>query len=271
MFADTDNLINEVLEERSLRQVSRLAKQEEKSSEYDKIRKEDELENISRYIPSEGFDDVYHSKLDEDGRVIYLGTEQHEGEYSDRENDLGKKTNYGITQFSLDEYNNLWNSYLKKGKNFPKDVRQLKPIQAKQILDEMYFQRYGIDKIKNPIITRNVFDEEMNQGTNAGKDIAELVNKVKGTNFPLNKVISDKLAVAIKNLSSEESIKINDLLTLKRMERYFESVDKKPVLNINNLRGWYNRAQSYHSQPKVFEKLYKDKVDYYNPHYYNKR
>lgn len=48
MFADTDNLINEVLEERTLRQVSRLAKQEEKSSEYDKIRKEDELENISR-------------------------------------------------------------------------------------------------------------------------------------------------------------------------------------------------------------------------------
>jgi len=91
MFADTDNLINEVLEERTLRQVSRLAKQEKKSSEYDKIRKEDELENISRYIPSEGFNDVYHSKLDEDGRVIYLGTEQHEGGYSDRENDLVKK------------------------------------------------------------------------------------------------------------------------------------------------------------------------------------
>lgn len=30
MFADTDNLINEVLEERTLRQVSRLAKQEKK-------------------------------------------------------------------------------------------------------------------------------------------------------------------------------------------------------------------------------------------------
>ena len=69
----------------------------------------------------------------------------------------------------------------------------------------------------------------MNQGTNAGKDIAELVNKVKGTNFPLNKVISDKLAVAINNLSSEESIKVNDLLTLRRMERYFESVDKKKL------------------------------------------
>lgn len=44
------------------------------------------------------------------------------------------------------------------------------------------------------------------------------------------------------------------------MERYFESVDKKPVLNINNLRGWYNRAQSYHSQPKVFENFIKIKL-----------
>ena len=147
----------------------------------------------------------------------------------------------------------------------------MKPIQAKQILDEMYFQRYGIDKIKNPIITRNVFDEEMNQGTNAGKDIAELVNKVKGTNFPLNKVISDKLAVAINNLSSEESMGGGEGGAGRRGGRYFESVYKKPNPNINNLRGWYNRAQSYHSQPKVFEKLYKDKVDYYNPHYYNKR
>ena len=273
MFANTNNLIKEVLEERLLGQASRLAKQEKYSNEYEEIRKEEELENISNYIPSEGFDDIYYSKLDKDGRVVYLGTAQHEGGYSDRKNDLGKKTNYGITQFSLDEYNNLWNSYLKKGKNFPKDVRQLKPIQAKQILDEMYFQRYGINKIKNTRITRNVFDEEMNQGTNAGKDIAEFVNKVKGTNFPLNKVVSDKLAAAINNLSLEESIEVNDLLTLRRMERYFESVDKKPNLNINNLRGWYNRAQSYHSQPKIFEKLYKDKVDYYiqkkYPHYYN--
>lgn len=100
-------------------------------SEYDKIRKEDELENISRYIPSEGFDDVYHSKLDEDGRVIYLGTEQHEGGYSDRENDLGKKTNYGITQFSLDEYNNLWNSYLKKGKKFPQRCKTIETYTGK--------------------------------------------------------------------------------------------------------------------------------------------
>lgn len=74
-------------------------------------------------------------------------------------------------------------------------------------------------------------------------------------------------------LSSEDSIKVSDLLALKRMERCFNSVDRAPAPNINNLRGWYNRAQSYHSQPKVFEKLYKDKVDYCiqkkYPQYYN--
>ena len=226
-----------------------------------------------RYIPSEGFDDIYYSKLDKEGRVIYRGTKQHEGGYSNRKNDLGGETNYGITQTALNEYNNLWKSHLKKGTNFPTNVRDLKSIHAKQILDEMYFKRYGINKITNTIIARNVFDEEMNQGTNAGRDITEVVNKLKKTNFSANIVISDKLATAINKLSSEDSIKVSDLLALKRMERYFDSVDRAPVQNINNLRGWYNRAQSYHSQPQVFEKLYKDKVDYYiqkkYPQYYN--
>ena len=49
--------------------------------------------------------------------------------------------------------------------------------------------------------------------------------------------------------------------------------EKSDIQNINNLRGWYNRAIGYYSNPEVFEKLYKDKVDYYikkkYPHYYN--
>lgn len=45
----------------------------------------------------------------ESGRVIYKGTKENEGEFSYRKNDLGGKTNYGITQFSLDEYNSWKN------------------------------------------------------------------------------------------------------------------------------------------------------------------
>ena len=231
------------------------------------------LSNINnKYVSSDRFDDIYYSKTNEKGDVIYKGTDKHEGEFSNRENDLGGKTNYGITQFSLNEYN-LWKDPLKKGNNFPIDVNDLKPIQAKQILDEMYYQRYGINKITNMIITRNVFDCEINQGTRAGRYLAQSINEVKGTSLPLNTKISQNLADIVNKLSLDDTIKINDMFTIKRMERYFESVDNRPKENINNLQGWYNRAISYYSKPEVFEKLYKDKVDYYikkkYSHYYN--
>ena len=233
----------------------------------------DTLSDINgEYVASNGFDDIYYSKLDESGRVIYKGTKENEGEFSYRKNDLGGKTNYGITQFSLDEYNS-WKNPLKKGKNFPIDVKELKSLQAKQILDEMYYQRYGINKITNMIIARNVFDSEINQGTLAGKYLSQSINEIKGMSLPLNKIISQNLADIVNNLSFDDIIKLNDLFTIKRMDRYFESVDKKSIQNINNLRGWYNRAIGYYSNPEVFEKLYKDKVDYYikkkYPHYYN--
>ena len=220
------------------------------------------------YIPSSGFEDVYYSKIDENGNFVYKATDKHEGGYSDRENDLGKKTNYGVTQAALDEYHE-WKSHLKKGKNFPIDVKDLKPIQAKQILDEMYYQRYQIIKIKNSIIARNVFDEEMSQGVNAGCDLALCVNEIKGRNLSLNKIISNELADLINSLSSTDVIKVNDLLTQRRMERYFNSVDNHPK-NINNLQGWYNRVRWYYSDFQSFEKLYKDKVDYYIKQKYHK-
>ena len=55
--------------------------------------------------------------------------------------------------------------------------------------------------------------------------------------------------------------------------KYFYSVDIHPGKNINNLRRWYNRASTYYSNPKIFENLYKPKVDYYiqkkYPQYYD--
>ena len=68
------------------------------------------------------FNDIYYSQNDSSGNTIYKGTADHEGGFSNRDNDLGGATNYGITQSSLNEYNS-WNSQLKKGVDFPQDVR----------------------------------------------------------------------------------------------------------------------------------------------------
>ena len=206
------------------------------------------------------FDEIYYSKIDTKGNILYKGTDKHEGGFSDRINDLGGKTTYGITQFSLDEYNS-WNHPFKKGIDFPKDVKQLTSEQSKQILYEMYYKRYGINLITNIKIARNVFDEEMNQGTAAGFDLVSAINEYKNKKFPYNNIISNNLAESVNSLSEKETTEMNDILTQKRMNRYFYSVDKHPEKNINNLRGWYNRASTYYSNPEIFENLYKSKVD----------
>ena len=227
------------------------------------------------------FDDVYYSELGKNGNVIYQGTNYHEGGYSDRINDLGGPTNYGITQDSLDEYNN-WNSPLKTGFNFSKDVEKLPQKQAKQIMDEMYYQRYNINKLQNLKLARNTFDTEVNQGTDAGKMLSRAMNEFYGYQkgaspkyFYENQVVNDTLANAVNKLTPEETVKVNDILAKLRMEKYFQSVDKNPIQNVNNINGWYNRAKSYYSHPQDFEKLYKNRVDDYiknkYPQYYNGR
>ena len=228
-------------------------------------------QNVMSDATEYNFDDIYYSRKDDNNNFVYKGTADHEMGYSNRENDLGGPTNYGITQSSLNEYN-LWNHPLKKGKNFPKCVEHLKPQQAKQILDEMYYQRYGINQIDNVSIARNVFDGLMNQGTIAGYDLASAVNEYKNTNFVGNAKVSQNLANYINSFHEDDIIPFNDLLSRKRMSRYFDSVDNHPKSNINNLRGWYNRLQNYYSNFNEFEKLYKDRVDDYifnkYPQYY---
>ena len=225
------------------------------------------------------FDDVYYSELGEDGSVVNQGTNKHEGGYSDRLNDLGGPTNYGVRQAALNEYNN-WNSPLRTGFNFPIDVEKLTPKQAKQIMDEMYYQRYNINKLQNLKLARNTFDAEVNQGPYAGKMLANAMNEFYGyipnqseKFFYRNIRLNDNLANAVNNLTPEETIKVNDILAKLRMEKYFQSVDENPIQNVNNINGWYNRAKSYYSNSQEFERLYKHRVDDYiknkYPQFYN--
>ena len=64
------------------------------------------------------------------------------------------------------------------------------------------------------------------------------------------------------DLSDEETRQINDLLTQKGMNYYFNSVDKRPQ-NINNLKGWYNRRKHYYSNPEEFDELYQKLLEEY--------
>ena len=212
------------------------------------------------------FNDVYW------GDGSRKNTHQIEGGYNNnRTNDRGGPTNFAVTQNTLDEYNN-WNSSLRTGFNFPKDVKDLKPEQARQILDERFYQAYNIKAIQNAMIARNVFDAEINQGTRAGKWLAESINENFETNYPQNMVISTQLAERINKLSEAEAIKINDAYTKKRMKEYLNLIDKDHS-QINNIKSWYNRSKNHYSNPEEFDKLYQSTLDEYlnrkYPQYYN--
>ncbi len=88
------------------------------------------------------------------------------------------------------------------------------------------------------------------------------------------RVISPQLAEKINNLSEEDAIKINDAYTKRRMEKYLELINEEHN-QINNLKGWYNRARNHYSNQELFDKLYKSTLDEYlnkkYPMYYNGR
>ena len=202
------------------------------------------------------FEDIYWG--DEKRKSTY----QIEGGYNkNRVNDMGGETNFAVTQNTLNEYNN-WSNPLRTGFNFPKDVKDLVVEQAMQILDERFYQAYKINSIQNLMIARNVFDAEINQGTDAGKLLADTVNEYFQENYPRNMVISSELAEKINNLSEDDAIKINDVYTQKRMKRYFELVDNNHS-QINNLKSWYNRARNHYSNQEEFDRIYKSTLDEY--------
>ena len=230
----------------------------------------EEKENDIQYVPSAGFMDIYYSKKDEQGNFIYKGIRDEEGGYSERIVDT--PTNFGVTQNSLDEYNN-WKSSLKKGKNFPKNVKDIQSIQAMQILDEMYYQRYKINKLKGSQITSNLLDLEINAGPVAGYLLSDAMNEFGKKKFLRNQVINDSLGNAINTLSDDDKVILNDLYTKKRMDYYFKVIDNKPY-KINNLNGWYDRTKKFYSVPKKFDELYKfKKLDYFRKYqrYYTGR
>ena len=73
----------------------------------------EEIKEVKRRREGYSFDKIYYTQVI-DGKEE-KGTQEHEGGYSNNKYDLGGETNYGVTQDSLDEYNN-WNNSLKTEK-----------------------------------------------------------------------------------------------------------------------------------------------------------
>ena len=84
-------------------------------------------------------------------------TMDHEGGWSEEEAKAGRPTNYGITQTTLDSYNDRYGDA-----GFPELVSQLKEKQARQIARQLYYEEYGIGDIDEFSVAAHVFDVVFN-------------------------------------------------------------------------------------------------------------
>ena len=243
---------------------------EEEEEEEEVVEKNITMANelfVRRYNPrTANFNEVY-GPIYERGKMIEKGTEGYEGEYSNDPMDSGGETKFGVTKDALKEYNTNFSPSYKTGKNFPSDVKKLTKIQAKTILNEMFFRRYNINYIENKKLARIVFDTCMNAGTELNKVFVELVEDMVGEKYKyidgrkkIDKTqIHPQAAMDVYKLSDDKVRILADNFLQKRMEHHLKSVDRTPI-KVRFIYGWYDRTREQYSNPKLFEKKYRSIV-----------
>lgn len=190
-------------------------------------------------------------------------------------NDRGGKTNYGVTQKTLDDYNTNFNASYKTGGGFPKNIEELSPLQAKTILCEMFFRPYNINYIPNLKICRVVFDSCVLGGPKMNQLFLDEINKLIGENFKFtlrnykrgnnyvtvsDPVIPSKAAELVADLSKEQIIALSDKLVEGRMKYHFRDIEENNS-QIDFLEGWYERARCLYSDTDKFDSLFFSKKE----------
>lgn len=144
---------------------------------------------------------------------------KHEGGFSDDPDDLGGRTNLGITQVT-------YNDYCKRHSIKTKDVKELTKEEAINIYYNDYWQACGADKISNPVGALILFDTAVLHGVGTAK---KFYKESKG--------------------DFKEIIQIR--------KNYYEKRVKELPSQKKYLKGWNNRADNLLNILKKYEE--KDK------------
>lgn len=175
-------------------------------------------------------------KNDENFEKVYTMLKEPEGGYTDGKNQVkDEPTNMGIKQSTLDNYNKD-NPQL----NFPKDVKDLKPEQAKEIYKKNYWDNTKIPNIKNARIRRAIFD--MNVMGGASKVTRQTLNEFSYINSKLNVnggITSDIIKI-INTIPENKVTEFMDILKEKRFN-YLRSSKNWPT----SKGGWTTRTMAY--------------------------
>ena len=131
-----------------------------------------------------------------------------EGGYSDRKEDLGGKTNLGVTQSTFDWYN--------KKNNIPiKDVKNITKEEATKIYYDYFWKETGASDIKDKKLALMYFDAAINHGPYYAKKYYKESNGNFDEFMELRKKHYKRMAEKIPNQNKNYNGWINRLNHLK--------------------------------------------------------
>lgn len=158
-------------------------------------------------------------------------TIQHEGGWSNHQNDRGGKTKYGITLATLQS--------LRPGST-EQTLRNLSPSQARAFYREFYFLGMGVDKFPEEI-QDVVFDLNVNFGArNATRIIQRGVAQLGGA-IVVDGVLGKKTLDAVAKCDIK-ALRIS--IVLDRIKTHYASVERDPSQRVF-INGWLNRSLSF--------------------------
>ena len=191
----------------------------------DDIPKHPHHENCRCWIEEKTIDDNGDDVPDKKFDDIIVQTFANEGGYENDPRFIDRPTNIGITQKTLDNYNRNHPEY-----NFPSDVKDILPEQARQIYEEDYYRERHIDRIDDPRIAGAVFD--MGVMSNWA-NVVKLVQKTLG-------------GVAIDGIMGPQTL--DALNSIDDIDGFMEDLIAARIGYLSGLPGWSKYGRGWTSR-----------------------
>lgn len=171
---------------------------------------------------------------DEKFEEAYNKLKEPEGEYTDGKSQVrDEPTNMGIKQSTLDAY-----AKTHPEKDFPSDVKELEPSQAKEIYKEIYWDNTNIPDIENDRVRDAVFD--MNVMGGAGRVVQRALNEFSDARLAVDGKIGPKTIGALNSIPANKVSDFMETLKAARFE-YLQKTDNWPTAK----NGWTKRTNKY--------------------------
>ncbi|MDG5497165.1 glycosyl hydrolase 108 family protein [Niveispirillum sp. BGYR6] len=177
-----------------------------------------------------------------------------EAGYSDHKNDRGGKTNYGITQYTLENYQEIHGGMGKDGIFLkPEEITR---DQAKEIYRNEFFYGQRMNEISNLGVASSLIDSFVMHGPRRGwRLFQKSVNAVdNGKNLLEDGNGGSKTIQAINEIPLSKIEALLDENHSQRVNHVYEDIKKKPDQKVFE-RGWLNRLRSVNDFSKNLSRI----------------